>query len=66
MIDLEQRYGPWSGRIWGLILNFVSNGVALYGVAGVLDNGSRWPVLIAGVVMTAICVLVLANPSPDE
>ncbi len=66
MIDLEKRVGPWSLRLWGLVVNFVGNALALYGAAGILQDGSRWPVFVIGLAITAACVLVLALPSGDE
>jgi hypothetical protein len=65
MIDLEKRFGPWGLRVWGLILNFVGNALALYGAAGVLRDGSRWPLLVLGLGITVLCVAVLAIPAPD-
>jgi hypothetical protein len=65
MIDLEMRVGPWSLRVWGLIVNFLANALTLYGVAGVLRDGSRWPLLVIGLVITAGCLVVLAIPTPD-
>jgi hypothetical protein len=65
MIDFERQIGPWSVRVWGLILNFMGNALALYGAAGVLRNGSRWPILIIGLLLTVGCVLILAIPTPD-
>ncbi len=65
MIDLERRTGPWSLRVWGLIANFTGNALALYGAAGVLRDGSRWPLLVTGLLITLGCLLVLAVPTPD-
>jgi len=65
MIDLEKRIGPWSLRVWGLIANFVGNALALYGAAGVIRDGTRWPLLVIGLLVTALCLLVLAVPAPD-
>lgn len=65
MIDLERRVGPASLRVWGLILNFIGNALALYGAAGVLRDGSGWPAVAIGLAITVGCVLVLAIPSPD-
>ena len=62
-MDLDRQYGPWSGRVWGLIVNFVGNAVALYGFAGYLRDGSRLPVLIAGVLLSTACILLLSKPS---
>lgn len=65
MIDLAKQVGPWSLRVWGLTLNFIGNAVALYGVAGVLRDGSRWPLLVIGLIVTLGCLLILAVPTPD-
>ena len=65
MIDLEKRIGPWSLRVWGLIANFVGNALALYGAAGVIRDGSRWPLLVIGLLITVGCLLVLAVPAAD-
>jgi len=65
MIDLEKRIGPWSLRVWGLIANFVGNALALYGAAGVIRDGSRWPLLVLGLIITVGCLLALAVPTPD-
>ncbi len=65
MIDLEKRIGPWSLRVWGLIANFIGNALALYGVAGVIRDGNRWPLLVIGLLITVGCLLVLAVPTPD-
>ncbi len=63
MIDLDQRYGPWSGRVWGLIVNLAANALALYGLAGYLRDGSRLSHLVIGLAVTAGCILLLARPS---
>ena len=65
MIDLEKRVGLWSLRLWGLIANFAGNALALYGAAGILQDGSRWPVFVIGIVITVVCLAVLAVPSRD-
>jgi hypothetical protein len=63
MIDIDRRYGPWSARVWGLILNLAANALALYGLAGYLRNGTRLPHLVIGLVVTAACIFTLARPS---
>ena len=65
MIDFERQMGPCSVRVWGLILNFIGNALALYGAAGVLRDGSGWPILVIGLLVTVGCVLILALPTPD-
>ena len=63
MIDLDRRYGIWSGRVWGLIVNFMGNALALYGLVGFLRDGTHLVPLVSGVLVTTVCVLLLARPS---
>ena len=41
MIDLDRRYGIWSGRVWGLVVNLLANALALYGLVGFLRDGTH-------------------------
>jgi hypothetical protein len=63
MINLDHRYGPWSGRVWGLIVNLAANALALYGLAGYLRDGGRLLHLVIGLAVTVGCILLLARPS---
>jgi len=63
MINLEKKLGPWSLRVWGLVVNLAANAVALYGAAGMVRDGSRLSFLVVGCLITVICLLVLAVPS---
>jgi len=63
MIDLDRRYGIWSGRVWGLIVNLLANALALYGLVGFLRDGTHRVSLVLGVLVTATCILLLAKPS---
>lgn len=63
MIDPDRRYGPWSGRVWGLITNLAANALALYGLVGYLRDGTRLGHLVVGLGVTAACVVWLAKPS---
>jgi hypothetical protein len=49
-------------RVVGLIVNFVANAVLLYGAAGYLGDGSRFPLLVTGGIVTLACILLLAVP----
>ena len=62
-IDLERRYGIWTARVWGLILNLLGNTLALYGLVGFLRDGTHLFPLVLGVLVTVACVLFLAKPS---
>jgi len=68
MIDPDLRIGPWSGRVWGLILNFMANAAAVYGAIGFVRDGSRLPLLVIGGAVTIACLLWLAQPAkaPDD
>ena len=62
MIDPDRLVGPWRLRVWGLILNFIANAVALFGIVQLVETG-RWGLLAVGTVTTIVCVLALAIPS---
>lgn len=62
MINLDRRIGPWTLRVWGLILNFIGNALAVYGAIGVIKDGSRLPLLMIGLVLTVGCIFILAKP----
>jgi hypothetical protein len=63
MIDLDRRYGIWSGRVWGLIVNLLANALALYGLAGYLRDGTHLFALWAGFLISLGCILLLAKPA---
>ena len=62
-MDLDKKLGPWTLRVWGLILNFFANALAVYGAIGVIHDGNRWLWLLLGGSLTLLCILVLAKPS---
>jgi hypothetical protein len=63
MIDIDRRYGHFSGRVWGLIANLAANALALYGLVGFLRDGTHLVHLTVGLVCTVTCVLILSKPS---
>lgn len=52
-------------RIYGLIFNFIGNALAVYGLAGLVRDGSRLLIFLLGVLLTVVCILILANPTPE-
>ena len=60
---LERRVGPWSGRVWGLVVNLAANALALWGIASVLRTGRGWVWILIGGAATLFCVGVLALPT---
>lgn len=63
MLDLERYHGPFRLRTWGLILNFLCNALALYGLTRVLAGEGGEAVLTVGGIGTLTCIAVLARPS---
>lgn len=65
MVDrlLERHVGPWSGRVWGLVLNLAANAVALWGVSSVMRTGTGWTWVVVGSAATAACIAALARPA---
>ena len=65
MINLERKIGPMRIRAWGLMVNFIANIVALYGMALTLGGrgGTVW--LVVGVTGTIACVMILSQPVRD-
>ena len=66
MIDLERKYGPMRLRAWGLVANFVTNIIALYGLSLVLGGRGGWFWLLTGVIATVLCLAILAQPVQDD
>ncbi len=66
MIDLERKLASVRLRVWGLVVNFIANIIALYGLAGILNGRDTWLVFISGSVLTLLCLLVLAMPVLDK
>ena len=62
---LESKAGPWTLRVWFLILNLLANAVALYGLTRLLDDGTGIFLLFAGGAVTLICIWVLSTPAAD-
>lgn len=60
---LDRRIGPWSGRVWGLIVNLAANALTLWGISSVLRTGSGWAWIVIGGVATVVCVAALALPA---
>ena len=65
MINIDKKIGPWPLRVWGLVLNFLGNAVAIYGAIGFIRERSRLSLLIIGVLLTLTCIFLLAKPSKE-
>jgi len=60
---LDRPLGPMRIRAWGLVVNFLANALALYGLALFLREGAGLAPLITGLALTAMLLLILAVPS---
>ncbi len=63
---LKRRIGPWSGRVWGLVLNLVANTVTLWGVSLLLRTGGGWAWIVTGGAATVLCMAALALPDRSD
>jgi|GEM_PF-4510100 len=64
MIDLEKKFLGFRLRVWGLLVNFLANIIAVYGVV-LAVKGEGAMLLLLGALITLFCVAVLAKPSKD-
>lgn len=65
MKNIDRHLGPLPLRVWGLILNFFGNALAIFGLVGLIKDGSRLPIFLIGSFLSLTCILILAKPSPD-
>jgi len=63
---LENKYGPFSGRLWGLFLNFVANAVAIHGAIKFMIHGQSPIEMVVGIGITIAVCMVLAVPDSLE
>jgi hypothetical protein len=66
MIDIDRRFGPCTGRVWGLVANLIGNVIAMYGLAGYVREGSGIPWLASGIALTISCIFLLSRPQPGS
>ena len=62
-MDLDRRAGPFTLRAWGLGLNLVANVVMLHGAVRYFTAGASPLEMLAGLIVTALCVATLSIPS---
>ncbi|MGH7717740.1 MAG: hypothetical protein ACREON_02695 [Gemmatimonadaceae bacterium] len=59
----ERRVAGVSLRLWGLILNLLGNVLLVHGAVRYVAAGTNFYELVAGVVMTVLCVVALSIPN---
>lgn len=64
--NIDRKIGPLRLRAWLLVVNFVFNGLGLYGLSRVMVTGSGWPLLVLGAAGTLICIALLSQPSETD
>lgn len=60
---LERKAGPFRLRVWGLIVNFLANLAALYGLTQYLGSGNGLAFLAPGALITLAMIIVLSKPA---
>ena len=64
--DIDRRVGPMRLRAWFLIVNFLFNALALYGLSRLMVAGEGVGLLVVGILGTLGCLAVLSQPGgPD-
>ena len=64
--DIDRKIGPLRLRAWLLVVNFIFNGLGLYGLTRVMVTGAGWPLLLLGAAGTLFCIALLSQPSESE
>lgn len=59
---LNKKYGPFTGRCWGLFANFIANALAVHGAIGYMLKGQNPWEMYAGLGLTAVICLIVAVP----
>ena len=62
---LDKKYGPFSGRCWGMFVNFFANALAIHGAMKHMLNGGSPVEMYVGIAVTVAVCLVIAVPSKD-
>ena len=62
---LEKKYGPITGRCWGLFINFFANGIAIHGAMRHMLKGESSFEMYLGIVLTVIVCMFIAIPVRD-
>ena len=63
---IDRRVGPMRLRAWFLIVNFLFNALALYGLSRLMVAGEGVGLLVVGILGTLGCLAVLSQPGgPD-
>lgn len=63
---LDKKYGPISGRCWGLFLNFIFNALAIHGAIRYVIRGESPVEMYLGLILTAGACLVVAVPTKGD
>lgn len=63
---LEKKYGPLTGRCYGLFLIFFANALAIHGAIRYLVRNENPLEMYAGIVLTFLFCIVVAIPNRGE
>lgn len=60
---LDKKIGPFSGRFWGLVVNFFANAIAIHGAIGYMLHNNSPVEMYIGITASVLVCLVVAIPS---
>jgi hypothetical protein len=63
---LQKKIGPFSGRMWGLVLNFIANGLAIHGAVRYMIRNESPVEMIVGIVSTVVICMVISVPDKSK
>jgi len=64
--DIDKKLGPMRLRAWFLVVNFLFNAVALYGLSRVMVVGEGVGIIVVGALGTIGCLIVLSQPNQSD
>ena len=59
---LDKKYGPFTGRLWGLFLNFFANAIALRGAIKYMLHNESPVEMYFGIIITVVVCMIVAVP----
>lgn len=59
---LDKKYGPFTGRLWGLFLNFFANAIALRGAIKYMLHNESPVEMCFGIIITVVVCMIVAVP----
>lgn len=62
---LNKKYGPFTGRCWGLFVLFFANIIAIHGAIGYVIKGKSPGEMALGIAVTVLVSMLVAVPNKN-